>query len=207
MVAGKKVGEMPLETVLAEIPSLLECASDAALRIKQIVKDMGDFSRQDGREKDVELDVNEIVAVSIRLVENSLKKATDFFSVDLADSIPVIMGIKGRLEQVVVNLLLNASQALTDRNQEICISTCYDKEKDVVIFSVKDGGCGIPEHIQSQILEPFVTTRREQGGTGLGLSVSSRIVKEHRGRIRFESVAGQGTTFWVELPVCREKDN
>ncbi len=207
MVVGKKVGEMPLETVLAEIPSLLECASDAALRIKQIVKDMGDFSRQDGREKDVELDVNEIVAVSIRLVENSLKKATDFFSVDLADPIPVIMGIKGRLEQVVVNLLLNASQALTDRNQEICISTCYDKEKDVVIFSVKDGGRGIPEHIQPQILEPFVTTRREQGGTGLGLSVSSRIVKEHRGRIRFESVAGQGTTFWVELPVCREKDN
>ncbi len=206
LLAGRKLGEMPLESALAEIPALIDCASDAALRIKQIVKDLGDFSRQDGRENDVELDLNDIVRMSIRLVENSLKKATDFFSVELAESVPAIMGIKGRLEQVIVNLLLNACQALSDRSQEIRVSTCYDKENDHVIFSVRDGGRGIPENIQSQILEPFVTTRREQGGTGLGLSVSSRIIKEHSGQICFKSTVGKGTTFRVELPVCREKD-
>lgn len=207
ILKGKKVGEMPLENALAEIPALLDCAGDAALRIKQIVTDLGDFSRQEGRESDVELDLNEIVQMSIRLVENAIKKATDLFTVDLAPSIPVIMGGKGRLEQVIVNLLLNACQALTARDQEIQVSTCYDKEQDMVIFSVQDQGRGIPQHIQGQVLEPFVTTRREQGGTGLGLSVSSRIVKEHGGRIHFDSIAGKGTTFRVELPVCQEKDN
>ncbi len=206
ILKDKKIGEMPLESALAEVPSLLDSASDAALRIKQIVKDLGDFSRQDGRESEVGLDINEIVQMSIRLVENSLKKATDCFSVELGDAIPVIMGIKGRLEQVVVNLLLNASQALTDRSQEVRISTSYDNDKEMVVFAVQDGGRGIPEDIQAQILEPFVTTRREQGGTGLGLSVSSRIVKEHNGQIVFESAVGKGTTFRVELPVCHKRD-
>ncbi len=206
VLEGKKIGGMALAEALEEVPLLLNSVSDSALRIKQIVKDLGDFSRQDSRDGAVELNVNEIVEVSVRLVENSIKKATDCFSVELAAGLPVIMGVKGRLEQVAVNLLLNACQALTDRSQAITVATFYDAQQETVVLEVRDHGRGIPEQFRDQVLEPFVTTKRDLGGTGLGLSVSSRIVKEHGGELIFDSIAGKGTTFKVMLPVCREKD-
>jgi polar amino acid transport system substrate-binding protein len=103
----------------------------------------------------------------------------------------------------VVNLLLNACQALTDSEQGITITTCYNLEEGAVVITISDQGVGIaPEHLP-HLTDPFFTTKRETGGTGLGLSVSAGIVQEHNGSFQFASLPGQGTTVTLTLPCSR----
>ncbi len=101
---------------------------------------------------------------------------------------------------MIINLLMNACQALPDRDREIVVATRFDADQRLCIVEVHDQGVGIPPENLRRIREPFFTTRREQGGTGLGLSVSNRIVKEHGGRLDFLSRPGEGTTALLCLP-------
>ncbi len=117
------------------------------------------------------------------------------------------MGVTGRLEQVVINLLINACQALENPTQKLSISTAYDLESKQVQLFVIDEGCGMTPDILEHILEPFVTTKREQGGTGLGLSVSAKIVNEHCGQLKYTSSPGAGTTAILSLPATMEDLN
>jgi polar amino acid transport system substrate-binding protein len=134
-----------------------------------------------------------------------LKKATDRLTLELSPRIPAIHGNAQRLEQIVVNLVQNACQALTERSQEISISTDYDEERQRVVLEVRDQGEGIlPENL-AKICDPFFTTKREEGGTGLGLSVTSTIIKDHHGELEFHSDRGSGTTVRVFFPVDLER--
>ncbi len=120
---------------------------------------------------------------------------------------PPILGNAQRIEQVLINLILNACQALTSQDQGIFVSTRFDSVLQRVIVVVRDQGCGIaPEHL-SHLTDPFFTTKRETGGTGLGLSVSATIVQQHGGTLDFYSIPGEGTTVTLALPVAVvEKD-
>ena len=110
-----------------------------------------------------------------------------------------------RIEQVVVNLLLNACEALPDPERAVRVATEHDRDAGVVRIAVRDEGVGIPPEHLARLTDPFFTTKRDQGGTGLGLSVSAAIVKEHGGTLEFRSPPGAGTTVVLSLPTAAEE--
>ena len=101
---------------------------------------------------------------------------------------------------MVVNLILNACQSLNDTNKEVFVSTEYDSTAQSIIISIQDQGCGMDKETLEKISQSFFTTKHNQGGTGLGLAVSSHIVKAHKGHLQFESEPGKGTLVRVILP-------
>jgi PAS domain S-box-containing protein len=189
-----------------ELPEMLAAMQEGARRIKRIVDDLRDYARHEGDNTFTSLDLNDVVQKAVRLVHNSLKKSTDNFSLELTENLPPVLGDFGRLEQVVINLLLNSCQALTDHTQAIRMKTFFSPHSDQVVLQVIDQGRGIPAEILASITEPFTTSKRDKGGTGLGLSVSNRIVKAHAGSLKFESEPGQGTTVSLILPISPSKD-
>ncbi len=205
--SGQLFGGLPYRDVTQEVPILFPAIHDSAQRIKRIVNDLRDFSCQDSSYIDEAVDLNRVVQAAVRLVNNTIKKATNHFTLNLAETLPAFMGISGRLDQVIINLLLNACQALENCSQKISLTTVYDADIDQILVIVTDEGQGMSVEDMEHILEPFVTTKRDQGGTGLGLSVSARIVKEHHGTLKFASVLGQGTTATISLPTCKEDNH
>lgn len=183
-----------------ELPGMFAAIQEGAQRIKRIVTDLRDYARHENQNDFSAIDINEVAATSVRLVQNPLKKSTADFSMDLAPELPLIEGDFGRLEQVVINLLLNSCQALTRPDQAIRLQT-FQPNPEQVVLQVSDEGQGIPEDILQSITQPFTTTKRNSGGTGLGLSVSSRIVKAHNGELHFESQPGEPTRVALILPV------
>jgi polar amino acid transport system substrate-binding protein len=174
---------------------------EAAGRIRRIVEDLREFARSEPPELRQEVDLNTIVQAAVRLTGSALKKATDHFSADYAVELPALKGHSQRLEQVVVNLLINACQALPDRQKSITVKTAFSPKERAICLTVKDEGVGIAQSNLPHVTDPFFTTRREQGGTGLGLSVSARIIKEHGGRLEIDSAPGAGTEMRIILPL------
>ncbi len=194
------LGGLPYSRMRDEVPHLLEGMQDGANRIKRIVEELKDFARQDNSAATEVIDFNSIVQAAVRLVDSSLRSATSRFESNYAPSLPPILGNAQRIEQVVVNLILNACQALPDLEHGIFLATFHEQAAEAVVLRLVDEGCGIaPENI-TRLTDPFFTTRRESGGTGLGLSVSATIVKEHNGLLEFESTPGSGTTVTLTLP-------
>jgi len=146
-----------------------------------------------------------VVQAAVRLTGSALKKSTDAFAADYAADLPLLKGHAQRLEQVVVNLLMNACQALPDRQRGIAVRTLRLEKENALCLEVADEGDGIPSADLPHVTDPFFTTRRESGGTGLGLSVSARIVKEHDGRLDITSAPGRGTSVRVILPINVEE--
>ena len=184
-----------------ELPIIIEEMNEGALRIKRIVEDLKDFARYDPEQQMELIEINLVVQAAIRLVDNSIRKSTDYFSVNYNDAIPRIHANAQRIEQVVVNLLLNACQSLENNQGAVHVQVYHDKKEQQVCISVKDEGCGIPEENLSRLTDPFFTTKREHGGTGLGLSVSTSIVQSHGGTLKFSSEPNQGTQVVLSLPI------
>jgi polar amino acid transport system substrate-binding protein len=151
------------------------------------------------------LDLNQVAQAAVRLVDRSLRSATNRFEAIYTEPLPQVRGNSQRIEQVLVNLLLNACQALSDQTRGIFLRTFFDPSSGMAGVTLRDEGCGIaPEHLD-RLTDPFFTTKRGSGGTGLGLSVSSGIVKEHGGTLTFSSPPGQGTTVTLLLPLVAEE--
>lgn len=183
-----------------EIPLMIADMLSGANRIKRIVDDLKDYSRIDDSEKKETVDINEIVRKSIRLTENSIKKYTTNFQCSYSENVGKIYGSPQKIEQVIVNLIINACQSLDDTERKVSIKTYLSEEKQHVIVAVIDEGKGIdPEHF-SHLTDPFFTTKRNSGGTGLGLYVSANIVKDHHGTMVFTSNSKSGTTVRLSLP-------
>jgi signal transduction histidine kinase len=198
------LGGLPYSRMRKEVPCLLEEMQEGANRIKRIVEELKDFARQDTSAASEAVDLNAVVQAAVRLVESSIRSATSRFETRYSSGLPLIQGNAQRIEQVAVNLLLNACQALPDAERRITLETFHDQETEAVILRIADEGVGIaPEHIP-HLTDPFFTTKRESGGTGLGLSVSATIVKEHGGSLEFASEPGTGTVVTLTLP-CRRR--
>jgi polar amino acid transport system substrate-binding protein len=183
-----------------EIPLILDGMQEGAQRIRRIVGDLKDFARQGDADLNESLDLNEVVTKAIRLVDNSIRTATEEFEVEFSDSLPAVKGNGQRIEQVVINLIVNACQALDGPGQGILLRTYKAPAANRVILEVRDQGRGIDPASRSRLTDPFFTTRRDSGGTGLGLSVSAGIVHEHGGTLTFDSSPGQGTCVTLSLP-------
>ncbi|MDH5637531.1 MAG: ATP-binding protein, partial [Nitrospinota bacterium] len=123
------------------------------------------------------------------------------FVLRLGDGTPPVIGSQIEMEQVLINLISNAVQSLDDMEKEVVVETGYDQQRGVVRVNVRDQGCGIAEEDLGKITDPFYTTKREMGGTGLGLSVSFGIVRDHSGIMRFDSKPGVGTSVTLEFPI------
>ena len=144
-------------------------------------------------------------AMGLTLEKVTLDGTSVRFEVDLAPGLPRVRGNAQRIEQVIVNLLLNACEALPDPGRAVRLSTRRDAARRAVVVEMRDEGVGIPPEHLPRLADPFFTTKRESGGTGLGLSVSAGIVKEHGGTLEFRSVPGAGTTASLVLPELREE--
>ncbi len=136
-----------------------------------------------------------------------LKKATRDYSIELEKNLPLIKGSFQKLEQVFINLITNACHALKDNSRKIAISTSYDQPKEQILIRIKDEGEGIAEKDLKYITDPFYTTKRDKGGTGLGLFISFNIIQGHGGTIRFDSAVGKGTTVSICLPVKQQEED
>jgi polar amino acid transport system substrate-binding protein len=200
------LGGIPYERMRAELPVMLDEMLEGAQRIKRIVNDLKDFARLEEGAVREPVDVNEAARKALRLVDAVIRKATDRFSACYAHDLPKVWGNSQRIEQVVINLVLNACQALPDRDRAIEVSTRLEPESQSVLLIVRDQGVGIaPEHL-AHLTDPFFTTKREMGGTGLGLSVSAGIVKDLGGTLEFSSAPGHGVTVTLRLPVATENE-
>jgi signal transduction histidine kinase len=199
------LGGIAYSRMRRELPEILEEMHEGALRIKRIVNDLKDFARREEGTCKALIDVGDASRKAVRLVEPTIRKSTDHFSAQYEDDLPLVWGNSQRIEQVVINLVLNACQALPGRDRAIEITTRFDAAAGTVILCVRDEGTGIaPEHLV-HLTDPFFTTKRESGGTGLGLSVSAGILKDHGGSLTFESTPGQGTIACLELPAAKEE--
>lgn len=183
------------------LPRVMSEALDASRRVKRIVEDLRDFGRQGDLDLKDGMSMNEVLQTSIRLVENLLRKSTSRLEIEYAEGLPAVRGNAHRMEQVVVNLIMNACQALPHRDKGIHLRTRLDSSRHAVCLEVRDEGIGIPEENLPHITDPFFTTKREMEGTGLGLAVSASIVKDHGGQLLFESIVGQGTVARVLIPL------
>jgi polar amino acid transport system substrate-binding protein len=195
---------LPYSRMRHEVPQMLDEMLAGGRRIKHIVAELKDFARREDAPTLEPMNLNGVIRAAVRLVDASIRKSTRRFSLDLAHELPRVRGNAQRIEQVIVNLLLNSCQALPDALHGIRVATRYDAERGEVIMEVSDEGVGIPPAHLPRVTDPFFTTKRDTGGTGLGLSVSAGIVKEHGGRLEFASSVGAGTTATLALPAIRE---
>ncbi|HBA88514.1 MAG TPA: peptidylprolyl isomerase [Geobacter sp.] len=181
--------------VVEDLDHLIAECLDGAERVKKIVMELKSFSRLDESEQK-QANLNEGMESTINIVWNELK-----FKAELKKEygeIPTTLCNLGQLNQVFMNLLMNAAQAMEDFGV-ITVRTACDN--GVIRVSVSDSGCGIPTDKLKRVFDPFYTTKEVGKGTGLGLSIVYDIVKKHNGEIHVESEIGKGTTFTITLPV------
>ena len=185
---------LKIDHILQDTVALLAETREGAERVKNIVKDLKGFARF---EREIILaDINRGIESTINIIWNEIKYKAKLTK-DLGE-IPLIKCNIGQLNQVFMNLILNAAQAI-EAGGEIHVKTWADLEH--VFVSIADNGCGIPAASLSRIFEPFFTTKEIGKGTGLGLSVSYDIVHKHGGDIAVTSEPGQGTTFILKIPI------
>jgi signal transduction histidine kinase len=197
----KLAGHRPagLDTELLEIGTVIDESLEGVLRITRIVNDMLRFSRvpEDTAES---VDVNEVVRAALRLAALDRNHSVAVEE-RLADALPTIRGSSNRLVQVLLNLLLNANQALAGRPDARVVAESAREEHSVIV-RVRDNGPGVPEQHRDRVFDPFFTTRAPGEGTGLGLSIAFDIVREHGGELELECEPAGGACFTIRLPVA-----
>ncbi|HKO19365.1 MAG TPA: ATP-binding protein, partial [Acidobacteriaceae bacterium] len=187
--------------------AILEKITQQTFRASEIVNSLLNFSRTSGSEFQI-LDLNKVIQDTLTLLEHQFKTSRVHVESELYSQLPSIMGNSGKLQQVFLNLFLNAKDAMPNGGT-LRVST---SNGDGVRVMVSDTGSGIaPEHL-NRIYDPFFTTKTKAGegqrrGTGLGLSVTYGIIQEHAGKIQVSSRQGQGTTFALEFPMMRKAVN
>lgn len=199
-----RVGATVYSRVRDRVPQMLSSISDDARRVRDIVADLKDFARDNPSEMRDDVDLNDVVNKAIGLTANLIKKSTKHFSLICRPELPTLLGNTQRIEQVAINLVVNACQALPDVDRSVTVTTEYDSGKKQILLAVEDEGKGIDANALKRLTDPFFTTRREQGGTGLGLAISDRIVRDHGGSMYFESTPGKGTTVRVTFPLASQ---
>ena len=192
---------MTYSEIRERMPALLSHIEDGTRRVRDIVTDLKDCARETPAERTDDIDVNQVVTKAVGLVSNLIKKSTNDFSVEHTPNPPVFKGSAQRIEQVVINLVMNACQALSGSDGTVRIRTGHDPGQSSVFVEVADDGIGMPPDVLQRIKDPFFTTKRDAGGTGLGLAITDRIVRDHDGSMSYTSQPGSGTTVKVSFPV------
>lgn len=173
-------------------------------RITEISRSLTSFSRSSPAGKS-SVDLNEVLKEALSFTELELRRSRIDIKMDLDPSIPRIYGSKVALSQVVVNLLINAKDALSSKRRKKIFIRTFRTDLREIGMEVRDTGVGIPRDILPKIFEPFFTSKGEGEGTGLGLAIAGKIVNEHGGRISVESEEGRWTQFTIFLPIPEDE--
>jgi signal transduction histidine kinase len=218
-----KVGALPpdllanLETALAEaevgylleeVPKAIQQSLDGIARVSKIVQALKEFSHP-GTEEKVCIDINRAIENTLTVARNEWKYVAEVIT-DFDLTLPMVPCLPGELNQVILNIVINAAHTITDvvgdgskQKGQIRVST--RRKGNCVEIRISDTGKGIPEAIRSRVFDPFFTTKEVGKGTGQGLAMAhSTIVDKHQGSIHFETEIGQGTTFILRLPLVEE---
>ena len=180
----------------------LEIILSESERAARIVRNLLTFARKRQTTRAM-VDINQVVRETLALRAYE-QRVTNIIVIDaLAAGLPNVFADAHQVQQVLLNLIINAEQAMLSANGRgvLVVRTWHDAERECVILEINDDGPGIADDVQAKIFDPFFTTKEVGKGTGLGLTVAYAIVNEHGGRIRLESRPGSGASFFVELPV------
>ncbi|MEM8686047.1 MAG: PAS-domain containing protein [Pseudomonadota bacterium] len=209
----------PLSVVVGQSLMLTETAQDekikaraekignAADRCARIVKTFLAMARQQPAQT-TNVNVNDVVESSLEVAGYALRTSGVALALRLTPDLPAVWGDPDQLNQIFINLIVNAEQALRGWSgpKRVKIVSRYDTARNDVVVKIHDSGPGIPENVRSRIFEPFFTTKEVGEGTGIGLAFCHRIVETHGGSIRVECKPGQGTAFFVRLPASSRLD-
>lgn len=196
---------LPSDEVIRIFPRLIHGVKEGSRRISAIVNNLKDFAREDTIKTFVPVNINRIVEDAKLILTYQIHRYTDNFRLEMADNLPSAQGKPQQIEQVIINLIMNALQALPGKDAGVTVTTAADIEASVITITIGDEGKGMPREVLERITEPFFSTRLEQGGTGLGLSISAAIIREHNGTLKFESTPGSGTIATVSLPIASDQ--
>jgi len=186
---------------VAEFRKYLTQVTQETTRVGHIVSDLLSFSRR-GKPQRTEADLNRLIRSTLSLVDHKLKLANMALELKLASSLPHVLCDAGQIQQVVLNLVLNAAEAMQAHGAgTVTVETQAGEDGKSVVLSVSDAGEGIPPELLPRIFDPFFTTKSDGKGVGLGLAVSYGIVQAHSGEIEVRSRPGEGTVFTVTLPL------
>jgi two-component system, NtrC family, sensor kinase len=188
-----------LDYLREDIPALMRESKEGIARVRHIVQDLKDFSRVDANQDWVWANLHEGIDSTLNIVANEVKYKAEV--IKEYGAIPDIECLPSQLNQVIMNLVVNAAHAMGAERGRICIRTRTGPGEDQVTLEVEDNGGGIAPENLSRIFDPFFTTKPIGRGTGLGLSLAYGIVQKHAGKISVASELGKGTTFRIELPV------
>ena len=197
----RKFGGFTADFLKDNLAQLVADMEMAANRVTKIVADLKNFSRQSNIAEKHLLNINTAVTNALRLAQTTLRKVAIGVRTELAPDLPEVEGNLQSIEQVVLNIVINAAQAIDHSHGEILIQTGFSLKDGRVYLRVTDNGRGVSPAMAERVFLPFVTDKQAQGGTGLGLSVTYSIVQAHGGEIFFENrEGGAGTAFTVQLP-------
>ncbi|MGD0577414.1 MAG: ATP-binding protein [Bryobacteraceae bacterium] len=184
-----------------EFRKYLNQVTHETTRVGRIVSDLLSFSRR-GKPQRTGADLNRLIRSTVSLVDHKLKLANMALELKLASGLPHVLCDAGQIQQVVLNLVLNAAEAMQAHGSgTVRVETAPGEDGKSVVLSVSDAGEGIPPEILPRIFDPFFTTKSDGKGVGLGLAVSYGIVQAHGGEIEVRSRPGEGTVFTVTLPL------
>ena len=193
-----KVARLDYNFLRENIMKLVDDMAYGSERITKIVQGLRGFAQKDEGLLVDKIDINTLVETSTSLVRNEVHKRADI-KLELAKKLPSFTGNSQKIEQVLVNLIVNASQAMRDGVRGLITITTAADDRDLVV-KVRDNGAGMNERAIKQIFDPFFTTKRAKGGTGLGLAIAYRIIEEHAGEIAVTSKPAEGSEFTIRIP-------
>ena len=194
-----------IEELRAELPPALDRVADGLTRIAEIVRSMKEFSHNDQREMS-QIDLNRAINSTLVIARSEYKYVADVHTE--FGELPLVTCHGGQINQVILNLVVNAAHAIGDRvkgtaDKGLITVRTYVENGNVVVM-IGDTGGGIPEAIRKRIFEPFFTTKEVGRGTGQGLSIAHNVIKEHGGSLDFQTQLGEGTKFFVRLPITAD---
>ncbi|MBU1100901.1 MAG: GHKL domain-containing protein [Bacteroidetes bacterium] len=194
-----KIARLNYDIFKDNIEVLVKDMINGANRTKKIVGDLRNFAKKDEGLLTENVDLNDIISNHLTITRKHVKKQGNF-EIYLEDNLPTFKGSCQKMEQVLINLILNATEAIQNGDGVISIHTKFNKEKNMVCLIITDNGCGMDDQTRRNIFDPFYTTKRDKGGTGLGLSITYGIIEDHKGIIEVDSQLGEGTTFKISIP-------
>lgn len=195
------LGGLPFSEMCHVLPLLIDGITEHATRIQDIVNNLGYVYQEFQGTMETGLNIADILKSILSILKNKINRCTNHFTLQVDDALPLIRGDRRQLEQVFSNIITNALQSLVNVEQSVSVAVGATPKRDMLLVTVRDEGVGIAEEYQQRLTEPFFSTRLAEGGSGLGLFIADRIIENHKGKLAFSSIEGEGTTVSIQLPL------